>query len=200
VRSESKKLECIILAAGFSSRLGEEKTLIGVGNQSLIGWVSKRISDRGVEPIVITRPDIIGEVTQSTEECRVLSNPYPERGRTGTIKIGISELDRSDSEGYRLMIVPVDRPGFSNSTLDLMMSSNKSCCPSKNGRGGHPLLLAEVDINRVREAPSDAPLSSIVSPTKIEVKDPFLHLNVDTPEDLIELGKFLSFFEGNIEN
>ena len=39
-------MECVILAAGSSSRLGRDKALIDVGSQPLISWISRRLSSR----------------------------------------------------------------------------------------------------------------------------------------------------------
>ena len=85
---------------------------------------------------------------------------------------------------YRLLVVPVDRPGFSDSTLERLIDSDETCCPMREGRGGHPLLLSPEDVAKVRESSDDLPLRDIVDPFKFEVLDNSLHLNIDSPSDL----------------
>ena len=58
----------------------------------------------------------------------------------------------------------------------------------RDGRGGHPLLLSPEDVERVRGSPEDSPLRQIVDPIRFEVIDETLHLNIDTPSDIEELG------------
>ena len=83
-----------------------------------------------------------------------------------------------------ILIVPVDRPGFSISTLELLISMKSSSCPSSGGKGGHPLKVDVDDIEKILEAPSDSPLNSIIKPKKIDVEDEFLHMNLDTQKDV----------------
>ena len=181
------KLECVILAAGSSKRLGQEKALLSVGSETLIRWMSKRISKRGISPIIVTKSEIFEEVCREAIDCKVVLNPDPSRGRTGSLQAGISALDNVSDVNFRLLVVPIDRPGFSDSTLDLLLASEVSCCPMQNGKGGHPLLLKSEDVQRVRSASEDTPLRDIVTPKKIEVEDLFLHLNIDTPKDIEKL-------------
>jgi len=83
-----------------------------------------------------------------------------------------------------LLVVPVDRPGFSDATLDRLLMMEVCACPSKDGRGGHPLLLMPEDVARVRTANPDEPLRNLCSPERFEVEDEHLHLNIDEPNDL----------------
>jgi len=177
-------MECVILAAGSSIRLGQEKALVSVGSKTLVGWLSERITMKGMRPLIVTKTDIFEEVSKSVEDCDIVINPDPMRGRTGSIQVGISTLDNSIGAGYSLLVVPVDRPGFSNSTLDTLIQSKITCCPTKNGRGGHPVLLSPEDVEKTRGASSDTPLRNIVNPERFDVEDPELHLNIDTPEDI----------------
>ena len=163
----------MVLAAGFSNRLGEEKALLETGDGALVGWITKTRSHEGIHPVV---------------------NPSPEKGRTGSIKIGISALDEISEDGYRLIVVPVDRPGFSDSTISKLTGSMISCCPSRGGRGGHPILLSEGDVEIVRNAPKESSLRSLVESKKFEVGDPFLHLNVDTQKDMEDFKSLMDLY------
>ncbi len=172
---------CVVLAAGSSERLGRPKALIRVGEGNLIGWLVSRLQARGLEPLVVTNGDIIEEVTDSVD-CRVIVNPKPEAGRTGTLQVGISHLESNIRQ--RILVVPVDRPGFSDSTLELLISSVVTSCPVEGGRGGHPILLSVEDAVRITESPPSTPLRDLIDPNRIEVTDLHLHLNVDRPENL----------------
>ncbi len=181
------RIECVVLAAGLSERLGRSKVLVKIGEGILVEWIVRRLVAQGLSPIVVTRSEIEREVVEATSPCQVLVNPNPDAGRTGTLQVGIANLDVVTGRGYRLLVVPVDRPGFSDSTLSRLVSSERTCCPMKDGRGGHPLVLSADDVEGIRTASPDDPLRNLVKPFKFEVGDPHLHLNVDTSVDLIGL-------------
>ncbi len=195
---ELPRVECVILAAGSSIRLGRDKALIRIGNSTLVGWLSERVSNMGVDVTVVANKTNIAEISAKLPGSNVVENTEPKKGRTGSLKVGISSIDHSKGHNYRLLVVPVDRPGFSNSTLERLIGSKESCCPMRDGRGGHPLLLSPADVGRVRESPEDSPLRQIVDPIRFEVIDETLHLNIDTPSDIEELGlKLDSIIEEN---
>ena len=178
------RLECVILAAGSSIRLGRDKALVRIGSRTLIRWLADRITEKGIGVTIVTRKENIGEISAILPESNVVVNPEPRKGRTGSLKVGISSIDFSMGASYRLLVVPVDRPGFSDSTLEHLIGSDETCCPMHEGRGGHPLLLSPEDVTKVRESSDDLPLRDIVDPFKFEVLDNSLHLNIDSPSDL----------------
>lgn len=181
------RLECVILAAGSSSRLGRDKALVPIGSQPLIRWLSDRVSKKGIDTMVVSSEKNFGEISKILPNSKVIVNPDPLKGRTGSLKLGISSLDLSKGPGYRLLVVPVDRPGFSDSTLQRLIDSDETCCPVREGRGGHPLLLLPSDVEMVRESSANLPLRDIVEPNRFEVNDRGLHLNIDTPADIERL-------------
>jgi|TARA_B100001758_G_scaffold13685_1_gene9964 molybdenum cofactor cytidylyltransferase len=187
------EIGCIVLAAGRSSRLGSPKALIEVGGVSLISWILTRLNGSGLRPVVVTRENLADEIRESVGDVEIIVNENAERGRTGSVKKGLSYLKERMRNENGALIVPVDRPGFSISTVELLVSSKSSSCPSKDGRGGHPLFVDRHDIERILQSASDEPLNSIIDPERILVEDPYLHLNIDTSEDVDEFLKVVDF-------
>ena len=180
-------LECVILAAGSSSRLGIDKALIDVGSQTLVSWISRRLTGRVANITIVANASNFEEISKLVSGANVILNRNPKKGRTGSLKVGIASIDSSGVKGYRLLVVPVDRPGFSDSTLDRLICSVETCCPMKEGRGGHPLLLDIEDVEKVRKSSADSPLKEVIEASRFEVLDRFLNLNIDTPEDIVNL-------------
>ncbi len=179
--TDSAAIGCVVLAAGASERLGQPKALVRIGERRLVEWVVSRLRGHGLKPLVVTNEEIIDEVAASVD-CEVVVNPDPRGGRTGTLQVGIRHI--SAGARQRILVVPVDRPGFSDSTLVTLLDSAVTCCPTKGGRGGHPLLLSAEDAAKVVAGSPSAPLRNLINPIRIEVTDPYLHLNVDRQEDL----------------
>jgi len=181
VVADAADIGCVVLAAGASERLGQPKALVRIGERCLIEWVVSRLRAHGLEPLVVTNEEIIDEVTASVD-CEVVVNPDPESGRTGTLQVGIRHIGAGARR--RILVVPVDRPGFSDSTLVTLLDSTVTSCPTQGGRGGHPLLLSAEDAVKVVAGSPSVPLRNLINPIRIEVTDPYLHLNVDRQEDL----------------
>ena len=180
------QIDAILLAAGASKRLGEPKALVDIHGESLIKLIIRKLKQNDLRIIIVTRKELVDEINKLGE--KIVINPEPENGRTGSIQCGIKE-----AKSGRCIIVPVDRPGFSISTVELLVSSKSSSCPSKDGRGGHPLFVDRHDIERILESASDEPLNSIIDPERILVEDPYLHLNIDTSEDVDEFLRVVDF-------
>ena len=182
-------VDVIVLAAGRSSRLGQPKALVDVNGRPLITHLIQRlqrVSD--IEITIVTNNDILADVYLACPEAHVVLNPDPEKGRTGSIQCGLSSiLERKGRLPKHVLIVPVDRPGWSVDIIMNLIASSATSSPVWDGRGGHPLLIAGDDVNTLYLADSNAPLSSLIEREKIDVDFPFLHLNIDTKDDLDEL-------------
>ena len=176
------QIDAILLTAGASKRLGEPKALVDIHGESLIEILIRKLKGKKLRIIIVTRVELFNEMEKLGE--KVVINTHPESGRTGSIQCGIKEL-----ESERCLIVPVDRPGFSNATIEKLINLEKTSCPSKNGRGGHPVVLSKEDCEKILSSNPSTPLRDIINPVKIEVDDEFLHLNIDSPNDLEKLRK-----------
>ena len=197
VNMVGSRLECVILAAGYSRRLGRDKALLPVGSVTLIQWLYNRVSFHGLPITLVASNRNANKIGKSIPRSEIIINPMPEKGRTGSLKLGISRIDKLRDPGYRLLVVPVERPGFSDSSLRRLIASFETTCPEYEGRGGHPLILIESDVEIVRNSPSEMPLNKIVEPSRIKVSDKHLHLNLDTPNDIDNLEEKLSYILDN---
>ena len=57
-------MECVILAAGSSSRLGRDKALVDVGSQTLISWISRRLSGRVANITIVANDSNFVEISK----------------------------------------------------------------------------------------------------------------------------------------
>ena len=182
-------VDLVVLAAGRSTRLGQHKALVDVDGRPLIAHLIQRLQRiKDIEITIVTNNDILANVYLACPETNVVLNPDPEKGRTGSIQCGLSSiLERKGRLPNLVLIVPVDRPGWSVEIAMRIIASSVTSSPVWDGRGGHPLLIVGDDVNTVYLADSNAPLSSLIEREKLDVDFPFLHLNIDTEDDLHEL-------------
>jgi CTP:molybdopterin cytidylyltransferase MocA len=87
----------------------------------------------------------------------------------------------------RVVIAPVDRPGWTVEHVKSLLLTESSSTLASNGRRGHPLLLDSDAIQSVLAAPTQSSLRDLVSFDEVVVDGPLLGLNIDQPDDLILL-------------
>tara|TARA_B110000467_G_scaffold163692_1_gene190356 strand:- start:1420 stop:2013 length:594 start_codon:yes stop_codon:yes gene_type:complete len=185
----AKPCPAVILAAGASQRLGQPKSLVKVGDSTLVGLAYRKLVEAGCSPIlIVTRSELSVPIMQATVGSTVIVNQTPEDGRTGSIQCGILSLAGDKGRmPRRVVIAPVDRPGWSIGHVKSLLLEQKSSTLASNGRRGHPLLLDAEAIQSVLAAPAQSALRELVSFAEVAVDAPLLGLNIDHPDDLILL-------------
>ena len=182
----AKRCPAMILAAGASQRLGQPKSLVPIGDTTLVGLAYQKLVKAGCSPVlIVTRSELYVEIMQATMGSTVLVNPSPEQGRTGSIQCGLLSLAGEKGRmPQRVIIAPVDRPGWNVADVCSLLSSHRSSTLASNERRGHPLLLDEQAIESVLAAQPETPLRDLVAFEEVIVDAPLLGLNIDFPEDL----------------
>ncbi len=175
----------VILAAGHSRRLGRPKALVEVNGKELVRWVHERLVSEGCRPVVVVNGEIKSDVARLLPEAHLVVNPNPDAGRTGSLQLGIDALETMmEARPERLVMAPVDRPGWNNEVLQTLLEQKGDSAPSFDGRKGHPVVLTSSAIEVVRKAEPHRPLRDLVVFNPVAVKAPWLHLNIDTEDDV----------------
>ena len=173
--------QAVVLAGGASRRLGRPKALVDFLNGTVLSTLVERLVAHGVETVAVVHPDVVGATANLP--CRVVVNPRPDEGRTGSLHLGLAELGASATD---VLICPVDRPGWDHGVLTAMLRApGEAVVPAHDGRAGHPLLVRGEALVRIAALRRDAPLrDALPSRTVVQVDAPYLHVNLDRPEDL----------------
>ena len=201
----------VILAAGESSRMGRDKALLpwppakqGTATPANGTFLSEAIlALRPFTDAVIVvggrNRDNIAPVAEANGAILLL-NPMPEQGQFSSLRCGLSAvLARGPAAA---MITLVDRPPPKAATLELLCASfararalgRWAVAPENEGKHGHPLLAG----SELIEAFLAAPLSSNAKEVRganaqhiayISVADPWVALNVNTPEEYAALAR-----------
>ncbi|MCS5533205.1 MAG: NTP transferase domain-containing protein [Candidatus Poseidoniaceae archaeon] len=182
----AKGIPAIILAAGASSRLGQPKALVNVGDTNLLGLAFRRLQNAGCSPIVVvTSSELAYDCLTSVPGATIVINKAPQEGRTGSIQCGLMSLCGDHGRTPRMVLIaPVDRPGWNVNLVKQLMKSKNSCKPVSNNRSGHPVIIAGDDIEDVLAANPDESLRELVSFNPVQVNYQLISLNIDTEQDL----------------
>ncbi len=173
----------VVLAAGLSTRLGRQKALIEVSGQPLIGWMKDNLLSAGITRVVaVIHPELIPHC-EGLANCTFIINESPMLGRMHSIQLGLAAVPKESRE-HGVMIAPIDRCGWSLDAIRMLRSSQPPSAPMIEGRKGHPITLDAENIQRINGCEPDTPLRSIVTPKGRETTCRYLHLNLDTEDDV----------------
>ena len=187
----------VILSGGLSERLGQPKALVKVRDQTILSIAVKKLQNVGCNPIiVVVNQTLQFEAIVNSNGATVVVNKTPEAGRTGSLKIGlnsiISELGRIPS---KLLMVPIDRPGWKVDHVIQLLNQNTSSCLAEGNKKGHPVLIVKNNLLDILGANDDTPLRDLIDFDALQIDGGLLSLNIDTPADLAKLVENSDFFD-----
>ncbi len=197
----------IILAAGESSRMGRDKALLPFPGQSPSSDSSETFLSATIR-LFMAHSDMVLVVAGKNKDllapiagahgASLVVNPSPERGQFSSLQTGLREaLERGY---YNAFITLVDRPPLRAETLSILKSAFQAAIsatkwaviPEYQGKHGHPILAGPEMIEAFLRAPDTGNAREVehANQNTVEyfaVDDPFISLNVDTPEQYASL-------------
>ena len=178
----------VIVAAGMSSRMGEFKPLLKVGNLTIIERVVSTLKSSGIEQIVI----ITGNNAKALEDYLknkgitfIRNENYASSQMFDSAKIGFRYLANKCD---KIVFTPADMPLYTSNTVKKLMNSRaKVAYPVINNRKGHPIILDTSIIQNIIEYNGEeglkGALKKIDDQEYIVVDDEGIFFDADTKKD-----------------
>ena len=193
----------LILAAGFSSRMGAVKPVLKINGETAIDLTTKCLLDAGITDIFTVtgchRDKILKEYILK-DKVHIVHNPDYEKGMLSSVKAGVKAI--LEKGGYdAFVMMPADCPAISTDTvikvIDSFSGENKIIKPDYHGKCGHPVLFSmeyadEIINNDFAEGLRTLIRSHNENFVRIAVEDANCLLDMDTPENYGEIKKILS--------
>jgi len=190
----------VILAAGASTRMGRDKALLpwppdDPSGGTLLSAAIRSLTASTDLVIVVAGANISQvEPVVYAEGAFLVENPQPELGQFSSLRVGLHEVL---SRGRDAAVVTlVDRPPVKPTTLTALLAAFESAVdrrmwavvPEFGGKHGHPIVIGREMVEAFLRAPADSNAREVRHSHQefIEyaaVDDPFITLNVDTPEE-----------------
>jgi molybdenum cofactor cytidylyltransferase len=185
----------VILAAGKSTRMGEAKQLLPLGESTVLGQTIENVRRSRVDEIVL----VLGSSAEAIrrrlpasllQDLKIVVNPAYEQGMASSLRAGLSALD---PESAAALIILADQPFVHPETLNQLGSEHRRTrarilIPSYKGVRGNPVLLDRSVFAQVMALEGDVGCRAIFSShtehtVKLEVEDEGILLDIDSQED-----------------
>jgi molybdenum cofactor cytidylyltransferase len=190
----------VILAAGASTRMGQDKALLAWPPSNSDGESLLSAAIQAFLPfndlVIVVAGKNVRDVTPVVDANGgvVVVNSEPEHGQFSSLQCGLREALKRECDAA--MITLVDKPPVRVHTLeklrlefDFAMAKGKwAVVPEHGGRHGHPIIIGQQMMQAFLEAPSTANAREIQHQHRsriqyVTVDDPGTTMNLNTPED-----------------
>lgn len=185
-------IDAIILAAGYSERAGTFKPAETVCGKPLLLHTIDSVLAVTERVIVVGgyQFDLILELTKVYPELTVVKNENFPDGMFSSVLRGLREVTSE-----RFFVLPGDQPAIRKATILQIAECRKAIIqPRYNGKKGHPVLIGSQFIPELLSMPAGAVLRDFMhahDPFILDVDDPGINMDADTPEDLSRLQEYM---------
>lgn len=139
-----KRVGAILLAAGKSSRFGENKLLYEIHGKPMVQYcldAVRLVSFDGVR-MITGYPQVEKLAAEAGVEC--VKNNFPEKGISHSIHLGIASLEEMDA----WMFLVCDQPGLRAGTLERLLETYREgdrgiVAVACKGQIGNPVIFSQ---------------------------------------------------------
>jgi molybdenum cofactor cytidylyltransferase len=199
--SGSGHTAAVVLAAGFSSRMGTLKPLLSFGEQTALERVVASLRTAGVARVVVVTGHDAERVSPLVERLGAVPahNPAYGSGMFSSVRAGVAALP-GDTEAF--FVLPVDCPLVTPRALGLVLRRFAAgdagvVYPTCLGHRGHPPLISSRYIRPLLATGPEDSLQAFLAghageAAEVDVSDLTVLMDMDTPSDYRSLVKFAS--------
>ena len=198
--SATEGLAAIVLAAGYSSRMGEFKPLLPLGGVSALARSIHLFQTAGIREVIAVLGHRAGELRPIAERygARCVINPHYEQGMYSSIVAGCAALPADVKGAFAL---PADIPLVRPSTIRQLATAYAQhgadvTYPMFSGRRGHPPFIGPSILMEILQG-ARGPLSALLASREdnaldVQVADEAIHKDMDTPSDYLTLRELVA--------
>jgi molybdenum cofactor cytidylyltransferase len=184
-RSASVDLDCVIVAAGESRRMGDWKLLLPWGPSTVVQTTVQQALIACGRVILVTgyRGDELERLFGESPQVVCIRNPRFRDGMFSSIQSGVSLVKTG-----RFFICLADMPLITPDIYRALASADPAPVvrPFCGGQKGHPVLLSSTLIGPIQANPSSGSMADVISRqtmTRVETSDSSVYVDIDQPAE-----------------
>jgi molybdenum cofactor cytidylyltransferase len=187
------RVAAIVLAAGLSSRMGQNKLLAEVKGEPLIRRTVEAVRRAHVDPLIVVTGHDADKLKSALAgiEVRFVSNPDYSEGLSTSLRAGLKAVP---VEADAALVLLGDMPEISTTLLDHMIAAfspedgRSICVATSEGKRGNPVLWARrffPDMEGITGDTGAKHLIALHEPVVCEIEaDDAVLRDIDTPDAL----------------
>jgi CTP:molybdopterin cytidylyltransferase MocA len=191
-QGNKEKIAALILAAGFSSRMGSFKPLLPLGNTTVIERVATTFRRAGIKDVKVVTGHRAGEMRKvlDTLPVDVIENGNYAGGMFSSVQAGVKAIEPGIDAFF---LLPADIPLIQSHTISQIYEAYqkhraKVVYPCFDGQRGHPPLISASYIESILSWSGEGGLRALMQGWEpesmdLEVNDRWIIMDMDTPED-----------------
>lgn len=197
------KLSAVILAAGYSSRMGHLKPLLKFGDRTALETLAETFIQSDIDDIIVVVGFNAEKIIESSGDLHVkwVINRDYDSGMYSSIKEAIKAMEK-DAEGF--FLIPVDVPIIKKCTVESLKrefakGEKGIIYPTFDGKRGHPPIISTKYRNIILNNSASGCLRNLLNQytddsAEVPVYDYGIQLDMDTPSDYFRL---VQYFQSN---
>jgi len=194
----------IILAAGTSTRFARPKQLLLLKDKYMIEWVLDAALGSRLDRIVLVLGDshqmVLEALDQKLQNSKLSIEICTEfhKGQSHSLRAGLSKVK---DDFTAVMFLLGDQPMISSATINILLERYRAddkdiCVPTCRGKRKNPTTFSHRFYRQLMEIRGDKGARELIdqNPDRIstvELDDPLIFLDIDTPQDFENLKKVL---------
>lgn len=197
-------ISLIVLAAGKSTRMKENKLLLKLNGETLIRHVVKTATRSNADEVIVVLGYEAEKVKQKLLrlQCKLIMNENYLKGQSESVKVGMSAVS---SRAEAVMVLPADVALVDEQSINTLIdeyrrSKSRIVIASHQHQRGHPILLHRTLFPEISEIGEDTlGLKAVINRHKAEVK----YVEVGTDNVLIDIDtqeEFNTYFPTHATN
>ena len=193
-------LGALILAAGYSTRMGNFKPLLPIAGSTVIAHVVAMFRAAGIERIAVVTGHCADQIEPVVNRlgATIVRNPDYQQGMYSSIQAGIrAEATALSPTVDACFLLPVDIPLVRPESVTALAEAFAArrapiTYPRFNGQRGHPPLVSSALFAEILAGKGEGGLRELLrkhqpESADVDVLDEGVMLDMDTPEDYAQL-------------
>jgi molybdenum cofactor cytidylyltransferase len=182
----------VVLAAGNGVRMGGSKALLTLDGESLLAAHAARLQQGGCARVVaVVRAEILGALGVVKDARLVVSDA---EDQAGSLAVALREHRAPPDE--IVVVTPVDAAPVGATTIARLVEAVAggaiAATPRYETKSGHPIACRRSVLEPYRGAPPYPPLRDVLrglgdKRAHVDVGDPRVGVDLDTPDDVVKL-------------